>query len=265
MDLRKYNVIVIPSASGADVYTRMLGESGIKSLKGWVEAGGTLIAMGGASAFLADSTTAFSQVRQRRQVLGKLTAYDDALAWLDAAGSPADSLELWEVEPQVEKSGEQKHPEPDLESLQNKDALAIRLRPRGTIMAANLDEEHWLAFGERSPVPLLVSTTHAYLAQTNVQRPAWLADGTRSRMHGVQVPARYAAGDKIRLSGLLWPEARERWSRTVAVSRETFGKGQIILFASQPNFRAYFHGGERLLLNAILLGPGFGTRATLEW
>jgi len=44
-----------------------------------------------------------------------------------------------------------------------------------------------------------------------------------------------------------------------------YGDGQIILFAMQPNFRAYCHGGERLLLNAIFFGPGFGTRTPLEW
>ena len=41
--------------------------------------------------------------------------------------------------------------------------------------------------------------------------------------------------------------------------------GQVILFAGQPNFRAYFRGTERLLANAILFGPGLGTSWTPEW
>jgi len=41
--------------------------------------------------------------------------------------------------------------------------------------------------------------------------------------------------------------------------------GQVILFAGQPNFRAYFRGTERLLSNAILFGPGLGTSWTPEW
>jgi hypothetical protein len=85
------------------------------------------------------------------------------------------------------------------------------------------------------------------------------------RRTGVEVPARFTAEPRIRLSGLLWPEARQRWSESIAVSREALGHGQIILFSVQPNFRAYFHGGERLLLNAVFLGPGFGTRTSLEW
>ena len=81
----------------------------------------------------------------------------------------------------------------------------------------------------------------------------------------VQVPARLAAASKLRISGLLWPEARERLSETAWATREAKGNGQIILFLTQPNFRGYFRGSERLLLNAIYLGPGMGTRQMVEW
>ena len=94
----------------------------------------------------------------------------------------------------------------------------------------------------------MISTSYSYLAKSNVQ-----------------VAARLEGEDKIRLSGLLWPEARRRWSETLYAAREGMGNGQIIFFAVQPNFRAYFHGGERMLLNAIFLGPGFGTSTPLQW
>ena len=60
-------------------------------------------------------------------------------------------------------------------------------------------------------------------------------------------------------------EARRRWSETAYATRESAGRGQVILFAGYPNFRAYFHGGQRMLQNAIFLGPGFGTSTALEW
>ncbi len=269
MDLRKYNVIVLPSATsrtGGNVYKRMLGEDGLDNLRRWVDSGGTLIAMGGASAFLADSSVAMSQVRQKRQVLEDLSDYDEARAWLSAAQSPVvDSLELWGTKPREGETADKASAKPDLDALRRADKLARRLSPRGTILAADLDEQHWLTFGERSPVPLMVSTNVAYLAMTNIQSQDRLLDDATTRMTGVQVAARFAGRDGIRLSGLLWPEARERWSDTVGVSRETLGNGQIILFAMQPNFRAYFHGGERLLLNAIFFGPGFGARTPVDW
>jgi hypothetical protein len=265
MDLRKYNVIVLPSAGG-DAYKRMLGDDGLDKLKRWVQSGGTLIAMDGASAFLADSSVAISQVRRKGQVLEDLSDYDEARAWLNAAEFPVvDSLELWGTNPGEPKTTDKAPTKPDLDALRRADELARRLSPQGTILAADLDEEHWLTFGERSPVPLMVATSVAYLAKTNVQDRDRLIADDATRTTGVQVAARFAGRDGIRLSGLLWPEARERWNDTVGVSRETLGDGQIILFAMQPNFRAYFHGGERLLLNAIFFGPGFGARTPLDW
>jgi len=65
--------------------------------------------------------------------------------------------------------------------------------------------------------------------------------------------------NKLRLSGLLWPEARERWAGTAYVTREPRGKGQIILFATDPYPRAYFWGTRRMFVNAVLLGPGMGS------
>ncbi len=265
MDLRKYNVIILPSAGGT-AYKRMLGESGLDKLKRWVQSGGTLIAMDGASAFLADSSVAISQVRQKHQVLEDVADYDEALAWLRAAESPVvDSLVLWGTEPPKTEAAGRALEKPDLDALRREDKLARRLSPQGTILAVDLDEEHWLTFSERSPMPLLVSTSVAYLAMTNIQGRDRLIDDNTSRTTGVQVAGRFAGRDEIRLSGLLWPEARERWSDTVGISREALGDGQIILFAMQPNFRGYYHGGERLLLNAIFFGPGFGTRTPLDW
>jgi hypothetical protein len=254
MDLRKYNVIVLPNTwGGPGVYKRLVGKEGAKKLKEWVQAGGTLVAFGSGAAFLADTTVALSSVRQKRQVLGKIDRYDWNLDQMKAAeSSELDSLDLWEPKAKEKKEDEKKTGDkpaaPGLEELKKKDAVALKLRPRGAILAAALDPQHWLAFGERSPVPAMVYTGYVYLAGDNVQ-----------------VAARYETKERLRLSGLLWPEARERWSETAYATREGKGNGQIILFAGTPNFRAYFHGGERLLLNAIFLGPGFGTRPALDW
>jgi hypothetical protein len=82
---------------------------------------------------------------------------------------------------------------------------------------------------------------------------------------GVEVPGRFSEPARLRLSGLLWPEARARWAHTAYLTREAIGKGQVILFAATPDFRGCFYGSERLLLNAMFLGPGFGTRRPIEW
>jgi hypothetical protein len=68
---------------------------------------------------------------------------------------------------------------------------------------------------------------------------------------------------RLRMSGLLWPEAAHRMANSAYVTREAFGRGQIILFANSPAFRGSARGTERLLFNAMIYGPGLGTRPTV--
>jgi hypothetical protein len=75
----------------------------------------------------------------------------------------------------------------------------------------------------------------------------------------VQTPVRFATARNLRLSGLLWPEAAVRLQSSAAATVERVGRGQLILFAQDPVFRGAWRGSRRLLLNAILLGPGCGT------
>jgi hypothetical protein len=63
----------------------------------------------------------------------------------------------------------------------------------------------------------------------------------------------------------MWEEARARWGETVYATRDGYGDGQAIVFAAIPNFRGYYYGAERMLLNALFLGPGFGTATRANW
>jgi hypothetical protein len=255
VDLNRYNVIVLPHNWGGPMnYKQQLGESGVNKLRDWVEDGGTLIAEGNAVAFLADTSVAMTSVRQRRQALDELDAYAGALADArDAEEGVVDSLAVWEggAEKTSEKSadaGPSADSKPDKESARRADVRTRRLFPRGTVLTTTLDDEHWLTAGCEPRVPVMFNTDFAYLAKGNVQ-----------------VAARLAPAGDLRLAGLLWPEARKRWADTVYAARESSGKGQVILFATLPDFRGYFYGAERMLLNALLLGPGLGTAGTIEW
>jgi hypothetical protein len=46
---------------------------------------------------------------------------------------------------------------------------------------------------------------------------------------------------------------------------ERLGNGQVILFANDPFFRAYYEGSARLVLNAVMLGPGMGATQPIPW
>jgi len=247
-DLRKYNVIILPSSWFDGVYDGALGKSGLKNLKDWVQGGGTLVALGGAAAFCADSSNALASVRQKRQVLGKLDDYDYALHRLEMGeDATIDSLDVWEAKKPEAKPGEKK-PVFTKQEIKRADELARTLRPRGAILAGDVDDTNWLCYGVRGPLPVMVTTGYAYVAQGRTQ-----------------VAVRFAPEAHLRLSGVLWPEARARWAETAYATRDRLGNGQVLLFADEPNFRAYFYGGQRLLLNAIFLGPGFGTDTAIEW
>jgi hypothetical protein len=68
----------------------------------------------------------------------------------------------------------------------------------------------------------------------------------------------------VRMSGLVWPEASQRIANSSYLTRESIGKGQLIMFSGQPNFRGASRGTNRLLLNAIVYGAGFGTRPNIN-
>ena len=250
LDLDKYNVLVFPQVwGGPEGYKRIIGKQGIAKLKTWIEQGGTLIAIGTGAAFAADTSVALSSVRLRRQVLDKIVEYEEAVEREQAAIRPiVDSKTVWgAVQKPKEKMPEEKKKH-ELKELNKEDERLRLFMPRGSIFRADLDQEHWLTSGMNGKVPVILYTDFAFMSKDPVQTAARLPDG-----------------ESIRLSGLVWPEARSRWARTAYLTREGLGKGQIILFADEPNFRGYFHGSKRLLVNALILGPGFGTQRTAPW
>jgi hypothetical protein len=110
-------------------------------------------------------------------------------------------------------------------------------------MKVDLDLEDWMAFGMRPSVPVMTYTRSALMSKAPVRTVGRMADA-----------------NDLRLSGLLWPEARERWAQTAYATHESKGRGQIVLFATDPDIRAYNYGTRQLFVNALLLGPGMGSR-----
>ena len=244
-DLNKYNVMLLPNGRSMK---RMLGDSGIKKLKSWVDNGGTLISYSNSAAFLADSSVNISSVKLRRQVLDKLDSYDNDLSKLKEAESfSIDSVALWEGG-NIYALDEVKKTNKNNDKIKELDQLGRKFRPQGAILKVNMDQEHWLTVGCGKSIPVLYNTGNVLMAK----KP-------------VNVAGRLADEKNIRLGGLLWPEAKTRIAETAWVTQEYHGKGQIILFATEPHFRGYFKASERVLLNAIYLGPGMGTSHSVEW
>ena len=155
--------------------------------------------------------------------------------------------------------------------------------PRGALVAARTDQKHWLTFGVNPTLPVLVRRNPVLMSDDaseavvrvgvyrEMSSKAWAAltqtddDGAKPVTRSIgwsSLPERQEL--LVRMSGLLWPEASQRLANSALLTRESKVSGQIILFAVRPNFRGATRGTNRLLLNAIVYGPGLGTSRVIE-
>ena len=57
------------------------------------------------------------------------------------------------------------------------------------------------------------------------------------------------------VGGYVSKKNQAKINNTAAILISGEGSGRIILFADDPTYRSYWHGTDRLLLNAIFFGP----------
>ncbi len=63
------------------------------------------------------------------------------------------------------------------------------------------------------------------------------------------------AKENLRVSGFIWPDTEKRLAGTPHVIAEKLGRGHVILFAEDPNFRLLWPRLTRLFANAMWLAP----------
>jgi hypothetical protein len=59
------------------------------------------------------------------------------------------------------------------------------------------------------------------------------------------------------VSGVAWKESIERLAGAPYLVVESEGRGKIVTFADEPNFRLFWRSTYPLLMNAILYSPSF--------
>ena len=110
----------------------------------------------------------------------------------------------------------------------------------GSAFRTTMNERSYLTFGIPRPPAVLVEGTGAFLPLA----------------HRVDNVLTIDTGAPL-ISGVAWPESIERIKGSVYVSSEKFGRGQVITFADDPNFRLFWRATLPLFLNAVLYGPSF--------
>ena len=110
-------------------------------------------------------------------------------------------------------------------------------RTSGAIFRAQLDLTHPLGYGYDNP-------EIAVFRNSNL------------RMHpsknAYTTPLRYT--DEPLISGYVHPENIERFKNTAGIVANKLGKGAVIGFVDNPNFRGFWYGTNKLYLNALFFG-----------
>lgn len=261
-DLRRYNTIVMPNGY------RPMSSAETSALKDWVKQGGTLIAHDNSAAQIARDK-GIGQVRSIGDALDSAQDYDIALQ--RERLSTSDQLDMaavsaHNVSSAVDYPWEQGAKALSADELKRREAWQKRFMPSGAMVAGQVDILHWMSFGSPKVLPLLYENQPALMtkgSQQAVVRVGVMTKDPSTReaqaINWSTVPEGHSL--TVRMSGLIWPEAASRIANSAYVTRERVGKGQVILFSGQPNFRGSTRGVGRIWLNALVYGAGLGTSA----
>jgi hypothetical protein len=227
-DLSRYHTLILPSGS-ASGYSRVIGSTGADNLKRWVRAGGTLVAIGDALDYLRSEAVGLLALKQ------EFEAVDDPKK--NGKDAPADKSGQVEGSLLASESDYLRAIEP------SKDETADVL---GVLLRAKLDPDHWLTVGCERGVNVLYSGSTIYA-------PLKLSEGVNA--------AFLEAPDKLAQSGYVWDSLTKQLAFKPVLVSQTAGRGNVIGFVTDPNFRGYMDGNNLLFLNAVFRGPAHSRRA----
>jgi len=212
-DLARYDVIVLPAGS----YSDALGEEGIRRLKDWVRAGGTLVTLGEASRWAS---------REKVGILETVTELrggkPDVEPAADEKKKPAEPKQPFDLEQAIQPEREPPDAVP------------------GALLRVTMDREHWLSAGVDDEIQAVVEGQRIFT-------PLKLDKG---RNVGV-----YAAKDRLVAAGFAWENPKEQMPQKAFLMHQPMGQGHVIAFAEDPNYRAFAEATSLLFINALILGP----------
>jgi hypothetical protein len=231
-DLADVHVLILPDGV-AEGYATVLGANGIRRLKEWVTAGGTLVAAEGALAFLGDPKAALLDLP--RENAARPPEPEKKTPGKPEAAGPLVAGKLLASEADYRKAIQAEKELPD----------AVP----GVLVRARIDPDHWITAGV-SP------TVNALFNGRNIFAPMRIDKGVNAAV--------FLAADKLVASGYMWRENREQLAYKPLVVVQRQGRGYVIGFTCDPCFRAYLDGMNTLLLNAVFRSPAHTGPAPFE-
>ena len=263
-DLRRYNTIIMPSGSPS------MNTNNTKALMDWVAQGGTLIANNRSTRFLA-SNAEIGSVRMIQDTFENSNDYNfDLLRETSALNNEIDkkNIQQYSLDLKIEYPWESAEERLSQEELEFRDEWQSIFMPSGAMVAGRVDNKHWLSFGAPDVLPILYGNYPVLMTGRNAEavvRIGSYEDNNEVQNYRTINWSSIPPGKdlNIRMSGLVWPEAAQRIANSAYLTRERVGKGQIILFSGEPNFRGSARGTNRLWLNAVVYGAGLGTASRI--
>jgi hypothetical protein len=234
--LDDFNVLVLPSAGGrfGGGYGQAFSDSEVRELREWIQDGGTLVALGGATAWLSSEDVGLLPTDRRLKTNQEEseTGTGQGMAGERRAGQGGAGRS----EPDTAGAAQG---EPELLYLPDEETPASI---PGAILRVKLDTEHWLAFGYDGDANVMATGNAFY-------EPLTLDKGNNV---GVYYPT-----DSVLTSGFIWGPERELVAESAYLMHRPVGRGHVVAFVEDPTFRAYVVGLNGLLFNALFLGPGY--------
>lgn len=197
-------------------YPGPLNEGFTAKVKEWVKAGGTLILVKGAAAW---GTEKAQGLLASKVLKTKPRSAEEAESKGDRKSGDRPGVA---DEPRTDDEGETPDPVP------------------GAFFRASVYDDHFVTFGSPGVVLPLLNTDVALA-------PLKPADGRNL--------VTLAAGDPL-VSGFCWPETLDLMAGKPIVVYQELGKGHVVGFADDPNYRAISPATQRFFWNAVFFGPG---------
>jgi hypothetical protein len=253
--LDSYNVIILPDGS-ADDYFAGFGKSGIETLRAWSERGGTLVCIKGAAVFAALKDVNLTSSRlvgsdeddqkdQRADDTKEQPSPSPQARRIDAPSASKERGSTQDATDEQRKEADQTEKlegaPPDLPPIASPSSRPGRTPEAvpGAIMRATVDRSTYLTYGyEDAQLPVLVASGYFF-------RPS--KEGTNAVVFAGD------ASQRLHISGFIWPDNTERLLRgTAYLLDEPTGRGHVILYAEDPNYRGIWRITTRLFFNSIL-------------
>ncbi|HUR33287.1 MAG TPA: M14 family zinc carboxypeptidase [Vicinamibacterales bacterium] len=262
-DLGRFTVLVLPDVGAGDgapgSYATALGAGGIENIKRFVAQGGVVVGISGALALLTDTRAGLLSSSAEGKALGVAEPAGGGAASGGSAGSGGGT------------GGAAAAGAPGSGSAAASGGASAATPPRGKILATEADLAKAILPASERP-----DQVPGAIVRGLVNQEFWATVGVPPDVYGMYTgrgiytplttdkgtnAVTFAGPDQVLASGYMWEENRRQLAYKPLMMVATEGRGIVVGFTVDPNFRAYVDGMNLLFLNAVFRGAAHARQA----